>query len=314
MAELFEPVTRQKAKLRMALQGVSGGGKTLGALYIAYGMTGDWGKVALIDTEHGRARAYAERSDLPTPTGQFLYLQMEPPYSPERFREYALAGAKAVGPDGVLIIDSLSHAWAGEGGVLERKDAISARGGNSFTAWAEASKLQNGLIETLLSLPCHTIVTMRVKMDYVMQLNERGKQEPVKVGLAPVQRDNVEYEFDITLNIARDHTAVTGKDVTFLDGFNGVVTPALGKDLAAWLNEGKEPPRRLWCEDCGRPIRDSRQKDGTTVTAQACADKARQMFGRQLCKACLLKAIAAQKADLEAKGKEAADDHPGETA
>ena len=76
---LFEPVTRQKAKLRMALQGVSGGGKTLSALYIAYGMTGDWGKVALIDTEHERAREYANRRELPTPTGAFLYAPMEPP-------------------------------------------------------------------------------------------------------------------------------------------------------------------------------------------------------------------------------------------
>ena len=69
---LFAPAARQKTKLRMALQGVSGGGKTLSALYIAYGMTGDWGKVALIDTEHDRALEYAARSDLPIPTGQFL--------------------------------------------------------------------------------------------------------------------------------------------------------------------------------------------------------------------------------------------------
>lgn len=308
--DLFQPASRQKARLRMALQGVSGGGKTLGALYIAYGMTGDWGKVALIDTEHGRARAYAGRSDLPTPTGAFLYVQMEPPFSPEKYKEYARAGAEAVGTDGVLIIDSLSHAWTGEGGVLERKDAISARAGNSFTAWNEAGKLQNDLVDTLLSLPCHTIVTLRVKTEYVMQLNERGKQEPVKVGLAPVQRDNVEYEFDITLNIARDHTAVTGKDVTFLDGFRDVITPALGRDLAAWLNEGKEPPPRLRCADCTRIIQDSRQRDGTVVTAQECAARAEAMFGRKLCKSCLLKAIRAAKEEQ----KEGSADGAGTTA
>lgn len=142
---LFAPAARQKTKLRMALQGVSGGGKTLSALYIAYGMTGDWGKVALIDTEHDRALEYAARSDLPIPTGQFLHAHMDPPYSVEKYIQYVRMGADIVGPDGVVIVDSLSHAWAGAGGVLEYKDAIAAtqRGQNSYTAWNAAGKLQN---------------------------------------------------------------------------------------------------------------------------------------------------------------------------
>ena len=85
---------------------------------------------------------------------------------------------------------------------------------------------------------CHTIVTMRSKMDYVMQENERGKTQPVKVGLAPVQRDDTEYEFDIVLDIARSHIATASKDVTFLDKYGEIITPELGRQLKAWLDDG----------------------------------------------------------------------------
>lgn len=294
---LFAPAARQKTKLRMALQGISGGGKTLSALYIAYGMTGDWGKVALIDTEHDRALEYAARSDLPIPTGQFLHAHMDPPYSVEKYIQYVRMGADIVGPDGVVIVDSLSHAWAGAGGVLEYKDAIAAtqRGQNSYTAWNAAGKLQNTMVDTILSVPCHTICTLRVKQDYALQPNERGKMEPVKLGLAPIQRENLEYEFDIVLNIARNHIATTSKDVTFLDGFGAVITPQLGKDLAAWLNEGKEPVRIL-CADCGGRIKDSVQKStGELIPAAQCAAMAQKYVGRPLCKACLLKAMKQKK-------------------
>lgn len=228
----FAPVTRRKAKLRLALTGVSGAGKTLGALYIAYGMTNDWGKIALIDTEHERAQFYADRPDLGT--GSFLYAAFEPPYSTERYKAAVTEAAKIVGADGVVIIDSLSHAWAGSGGVLEVKDRIAqGRGQNSYTAWNEAGKLQNQLIDTILAVNCHTICTMRSKMDYAMQENERGGFSPVKVGLAPVQRDSTEYEFDIVLDISREHIATASKDVTFLDKYGEIITPQLGRDLAA---------------------------------------------------------------------------------
>ena len=118
----FETVTRQKSKLRMALTGVSGSGKTLGALYIAFGITQNWGKVALIDTEHERARFYANREDLGT--GAFLYQSMSAPFSPQRYKQMVAEGAQAVGPDGVVIIDSFSHVWNAEGGVLDIKDRI----------------------------------------------------------------------------------------------------------------------------------------------------------------------------------------------
>lgn len=122
---------------------------------------------------------------------------------------------------------------------------------NSFTVWNEAGKIQNNLVNTLLSVDCHVIVTLRSKMAYAMEQNERGKMEPVKLGLAPVQRENTEYEFDIVFNISRNHYAVTSKDTTFLDTWNGMITPELGSQLKEWLSNGAEPHR---CADCGSLI------------------------------------------------------------
>lgn len=240
----FQEVVRAKSKLRMALTGVSGAGKTLGALYIAYGLTGDWSKIAVIDTEHERARMYANRTDLGT--GKFLYCPLYPPYTAERYTSLVKEAASVVGPDGVVIVDSFSHAWNSEGGVLDVKDRIAAQAGkNSYTAWNEAGKVQNSLVNTILAVGCHTIVTMRSKMDYVMQENERGKTQPVKVGLAPVQRDDTEYEFDIVLDIARSHIATASKDVTFLDKYGEIITPELGRQLKAWLDDGVDPAQLL---------------------------------------------------------------------
>ena len=217
--------TREKSKLRIALAGVSGGGKTLGALLLASGLTGgDFSKVCLIDTEHRRGELYANRSDLGI--GEFWYIELKAPYSPDRYKECVDAAVQKVGPDGVVIVDSLSHAWNSSGGVLEIKAGIAAQPNkNSYTAWDEAGRIQNNFINYLLSVNCHTICTLRVKQDYVLTENDRGKQVPVKVGLAPVQRDDVEYEFDIMFTIGRDHIATTSKDVTFLDGFGAVITP-----------------------------------------------------------------------------------------
>ena len=256
--------TREKSKLRIALAGVSGGGKTLGALLLASGLTcGDFSKVCLIDTEHRRGELYANRTDLGV--GEFWYIELKAPYSPEHYKECVDAAVKQVGPDGVVIVDSLSHAWSNAGGVLEIKADIAAKPGkNSYTAWDEAGRIQNDFINYLLSVNCHTICTLRVKQDYVLTENDRGKQVPVKVGLAPVQRDDVEYEFDIMFTIGRDHIATTSKDVTFLDGFGAVITSDLGKQLAEWANDGKEPTR---CQECGRLVSATRKRTGCSRPA-----------------------------------------------
>lgn len=290
---VFEEVTRKKSKSRIAMMGTSGAGKTLSALYLAYGITGNWKKIALIDTEHERGRFYANRSDLNT--GTFLYAPMTAPYSPEKYIQYVKSAEKAVGSDGVIIIDSFSHCWNNEGGVLEIKEEIKSRntGRNDFSIWNDVGKIQNNLINTILSVNCHTIVTLRTKMGYAMEVNEKGKTVPVKIGLEPVQRDNAEYEFDIVFQIDRqNHIASLSKDTTFLDKWSGVITPELGTQLNEWLSEGKEA---IKCSECGNTITSRKTKDGNIKTAEQIADGTKQKYGEPLCMSCLSKRLKAER-------------------
>lgn len=278
---IFEKVTRKKSKARIALVGPSGAGKTLSALLLAYGITGDWNKIALIDTEHERGRFYADRSDFKI--GEFLYAAMYAPYSAEKYIDYVNSAAAAVGSDGVVIVDSFSHAWDNEGGVLDVKDYIEKTNANKngFSAWNEAGKIQNNLVNCLLSVPCHTIVTMRAKMAYAMEVNERGKTVPVKIGLAPVQRENTEYEFDVVLQINREHIASASKDTTFLDSWSGVITSGLGQQLRDWLDKGEEP---IKCADCGKLI-----TSNARLSASEIVQKTTERYGKILCGACAKK-------------------------
>ena len=287
----FTEVTRKKSKARIAVTGPSGSGKTLSSLYLAYGITGDWSKVALIDTEHERGRFYADRSDLNT--GSFLYASMIPPYTPEKYIDYVKSAADAVGTDGVVIIDSFSHCWDNEGGVLDIKSQIAQKPGkNDYTAWDEAGKIQNNLVNTILSVNCHTIVTMRTKMAYAMEVNDRGKTVPVKIGLAPVQRDNTEYEFDICFQLDRAHNGCLSKDTTFLDSWSGVITPDLGSQLGSWLSDGAEPPR---CSECDNII----MTDGKR-TVQQIIDGTVKNYGKPLCMSCVAKIIKQRKEEQNA--------------
>ena len=282
----FSTVTRAKSKARIAVVGPSGAGKTLSALYLAYGITGDWAKIALIDTEHERGRFYASRSDLNT--GEFLYAALTPPYTPDKYIDYVRSAAQAVGEDGVVIIDSFSHAWDNEGGVLDIKSEIAKRQGkNDYTAWDEAGKVQNNLVNTLLSVPCHTIITMRTKMAYAMEVNDRGKTVPVKIGLAPVQRENTEYEFDICFQVNREHIACVSKDTTFLDKWSGVITPELGAQLKEFLEQGEDLPR---CEQCGSVI----MSDGKRTVPQI-IEGSKKNYGKQLCMKCVMKLVQEAK-------------------
>ena len=287
----FTEVTRKKSKARIAVTGPSGSGKTLSSLYLAYGITSDWSKVALIDTEHERGRFYADRSDLKT--GSFLYASMIPPYTPEKYIDYVKSAADAVGADGVVIVDSFSHCWDNEGGVLDIKSQIAQKPGkNDYTAWDEAGKIQNNLVNTILSVNCHTIVTMRAKMAYAMEVNDRGKTVPVKIGLAPVQRDNTEYEFDICFQLDRAHNACLSKDTTFLDSWSGVITPDLGSQLGKWLSEGAEPPK---CSDCNSII----MTDGRR-TVQQIIDGTVKNYGKPLCMNCVAKLVKQRKEEQNA--------------
>ena len=225
----FKRAERKSAKLRAALCGTSGSGKTYSALLLAKGL----GKnVALIDTERGSAELY---SDL------FGYdvAQLSPPFEPRRYIELIKSAAAAYD---VLVIDSLSHAWVGEGGVLEMHEnaAKADRTGNSYTAWRNVTPQHNALVDAILNAPCHVIVTMRSKTAYELIDDGRGKKKPLKIGLAPIQRDGLEYEFTLVLDVSVDgHVATASKDRTRLwDGRNAVITEQHGHELRAWIDSG----------------------------------------------------------------------------
>ncbi len=145
----------------------------------------------------------------------------------------------------VLVIDSLSHQWNGDGGILSRKEEADKKpGSNSYTNWAAFTKEHTAFVGKVLQLPIHVIATLRSKQDYILETNERGKQQPLKVGMAPVQREGLEYEFSTVFDVQMDHRALASKDRTGLFGDEGVdlVKPATGKRLLAWLATGAAVP------------------------------------------------------------------------
>jgi len=257
---VFRKAERRKAKLRLAIDGPSGSGKTLSSLLIAYGITGDWSKVAVIDTERGSADLYTGTTipGMTDKVGKYLVAPLEPPYSPDRYLGY-LAAAEQAGVE-VVIIDSLSHAWSGVGGILDMHDNATkaSRSKNSYTAWRDVTPAHNDLIDAIIGSPMHVICTMRTKTAYDLEDDGKGRKKPVKVGMKPEQREGTEYEFTVVLDLSVDsHVAVAGKDRTQLfDGKPHVPSVATGKLLANWLNSGIDP-----IEECRAELANAQDVD-----------------------------------------------------
>lgn len=230
MSMTFQKATKKSARLRMALIGVAGAGKTYTALSIASHL-GD--KIAVLDTERGSASKY---SDL------FEFDVMEPEtFSPKTYID-AIEAAESAGYD-VIILDSLSHAWAGKDGALELVDRASrrAQSGNNFGAWRDVTPLHNAMVDTIIGAKIHIIATMRAKTEYVQEKDPKtGKTSVRKVGMAPVQRDGLEYEFDVVADIDSENNLVVGK--TRCPAIAGAVFNKAGKDIALrlknWLTDG----------------------------------------------------------------------------
>ena len=189
---VFKKAKRSSRKLKCAFDGVSGSGKSYTALRLAFGLVkvGMASKVAVIDTENESASLYEGEAPDGVPF-DFDTLNMKK-FGPQDFID-ALTAAFKEGYD-CVVIDSLSHAWIGKGGAL---DMVDAKGGNSFAAWKDITPLQRAMVDKIITAPAHVLCTMRSKVEYVMESDHRGKQVPKKVGMAPVQRDGLEYEFDI---------------------------------------------------------------------------------------------------------------------
>ena len=231
----FTKASRKQHKPKLAISGPSGSGKTFSALLLASGMGK---KIAVIDTENGSASLYADMDKGPLKGVSFDVLEIDSPYTIPRYAEAIDDAIK--GGYNVLIIDGISPAWAGEGGLLSKKEALDQRGGNSYTNWAGITKEHELFKARILNADIILICTMRSKQDYVLEVNEKGKSAPKKVGMAPIQRDGMEYEFTTVFDLAMDHNAAASKDRTSMfDGQIFKITRKTGEQIMMWLRGGK---------------------------------------------------------------------------
>lgn len=226
----FVPAQKTQRKARVACIGQAGSGKTMSALLMAQGFTATDvpPRIAVIDTEHGSASLYSD-------IVKFDVLRLTPPYTPARYRAACEAAVKA-GYE-VLVVDSMSQEWNGEGGILETVDQRKMQ--NQFTAWNGPSQDHEAFIQFVAALPVHVITTFRSKMAYAMS-TDNGKTKVEKLGLEAITRGNAEYELDVVLEMTQDHRAVITKSryPNFAD--RTILKPGVeeGRELFAWLSHG----------------------------------------------------------------------------
>lgn len=225
---MLRKATRQKAKIRLGLSAVSGGGKTYSAILIAKGLTDDdLSKVAIIDTENGSADLYSH-------LGEYNVYPLIPPYAPERYIQ-AIKECEAAGME-VIIIDSITHEWDGKGGCLEIQESL----GGKYQDWAKVTPRHQAFIEAIVSITCHIITTVRRKQDYEMSKDSSGKIKVEKAGLKEVTREGFEYELTANLELDLRHNATASKDRTGLFMGKPAFVPSeeTGRMILEWCESG----------------------------------------------------------------------------
>jgi hypothetical protein len=224
----LQQTQRHNIKLRLGISGASGFGKTYSALLLAYGMTQDWSKIAVIDTENASASLYSN-------LGSFNVLNLNAPYSPERYIQAIEVCEKS--NIEVIIIDSITHEWQGEGGCLQIHEQLGGR----FQDWAKVKPRHQKFIDAILQSKCHIITTTRRKTDYSLDIGSNGKSKVVKHGTKEITSEGFEYELTVNFELINEnHLCKVSKDRTNL--FSGkpefVINSAVGKKLKDWCNEG----------------------------------------------------------------------------
>lgn len=187
MTFTFQPATKAGTKARIALMGPAGAGKTWTALEIAKGLDRGDGRLGLIDTDRQSARKYSD-------VFAFDWVGMTS-FSPESLVRATIDAAEQ--GIGTLILDTWSPFWGGVDGMLDRV----GQANSSFEGWRMMRPVERQMMDALLGFPGHVIVTMRVKTEYVVETNAQGRAEPRRVGLKPEQRDGIEHEFDVVLDL-----------------------------------------------------------------------------------------------------------------
>lgn len=242
---------RSKAYLKLGMSAPSGGGKTVGALLIAYGLMKEkypkesdafrWGKIAIVDTENGSGELYVGSEVSGTKIGVYNAITLTEPFTADKYTQ-SIELCNEAGME-VCILDSTTHLWTGTGGLLEKQSNVTKKTGNSYTAWRDVTPDYKKFVDTMLQTPIHVIATARSKQEYVVDKDSNGKSSVRKVGLEPEQRKGFEFEFTTFFEIDAEHKAYGSKDRTNLfDGQWFTITPKIGEQLMRWLENATDNP------------------------------------------------------------------------
>lgn len=241
---------RGKAFIKIGMSAPSGGGKTYSALRLAKGLMEEkhpeltdeeqWEKIAIIDTENNSGQLYADTDINGIHIGEYLSITLDPPFEADKYTA-AIDLCKKGGIE-VCIIDSTTHLWSGEGGLLEQQNNTAKRSGNSYTAWRDITPQHNRFVASMLQTPMHIIATMRAKQEYAQEKdNNSGKATVRKLGLEPEQRKGMEYEFTIFFEIDSEHMAKGAKDRTgIFDQKFLKIDEEAGRKIMKWLEGGTD--------------------------------------------------------------------------
>lgn len=268
----FQKAERSQSRGRIAIDGPAGAGKTLTALRLAVALLVAGKRIAVIDTEHGSASKYAPPAGQ-EPDNKFTFdfdvIELDT-FAPATYVEIIHAAEKA-GTYGVLVIDSLSHAWEGEGGALDMHDAATVKSGNSWTAWRDVTPEHRRMVDAILQTDLHVVTTMRSKMDTVQEQDERGKTVIRKVGMAPIQRQGMEYEFDLVADMDWDHNFVVSK--SRFPELDGVVKKKPDVEWFGNIRSCLETGKALAPKPTPTPVKATQPAEITAPEADTPADK-----------------------------------------
>lgn len=235
----------------MAISSPTGFGKTYSALLLAYGITNDWSKIAVIDSENESASLY---SDL----GKYFTIPIPPPFTVDKFIQ-AVKLCVDAGMQ-VIIVDSTYHYWHGKGGMLEYNNSLGGR----YQDWAKTNKVYAAWLDAILQTPVHFICTSRKKQAYEMTKNSEGQIKVEKKGMEDEIRNGFDYEMTLAFDIINDkHLAQAAKDRTrlFVDKPEFVITAETGKKIKEWCESGVGPPKPVTVEDAIKQVKKAKSVD-----------------------------------------------------
>ena len=246
----FKPALREQVALLIGLAGSSGSGKTFSAMRLASGIA-DGKPFAVIDTEAGRAKHYADQF-------KFDHGDLKPPFRPDAYAEAIHAADKAGYP--VIIVDSMSHVWAGDGGVLDwHEDELDRMAGDDWkkreavkmAAWIKPKMGHKAMVQKLLQVRAHLILCFRAEEKIEMVRGDDGKMKIIpKVsptglhGWMPVCEKNLPYELTCSFLLTADAPGMP-KPIKLQEQHKAMfplsepISEGSGKRVAEWAAGGK---------------------------------------------------------------------------